>query len=83
MIQFHKRGLAQLNALRRQIESRLLGNHDYLALLALDRAVSEFRSKSLAETQAVFKRWGAAQRHGPRPDGADSFPLPDPDGKGD
>jgi hypothetical protein len=71
MLHFHKPALAQLTFVREQIEKRLLGNQDYLALLALDHAICEFRTESMAKTQAVFEQWGAAQH-------SDAHPEDDP-----
>ena len=51
--------IAQLNYVREQLERRLMENHDYLALIALDDAIAQFRARSSADAQTCFQRWMA------------------------
>ena len=76
------RGLAELNAVREQLERRLLGNEDYVALLALDRAICEFRDRSQAKVLAIFQRWASFQQADARTDETGDGSRPSPDFKG-
>lgn len=57
MIRFRKPAIAELKDTREQIASRLRVNPDYLALVAIDQAISQFECESLAQTEAVFRSW--------------------------